>query len=196
MQYRPLPFPNTMAARRSDYQAVTLNSGFDLDQRKVFISSICILLAELCTPKILLSCLEPRMLHLHRYHGRNGIMSSQELLKDWQATSEGAVEQTKKQGREAMDNYFDFLHKAIGSIPTGGTQLGEKLKSYSEENIAVARDYMRKLSQAKDFTEVVQIQLDFARAQFNAFSGQAKGLSEAYTKTAADAVSKPFKKVA
>ena len=93
-----------------------------------------------------------------------------------------------------MDNYFDFLHKAIASIPTGGTQLGEKLKSYSEENIAVARDYMRKLSQAKDFTEVAQIQLDFAHAQFNAFSGQAKGLSEAYTKTTADAVSKPFKK--
>ena len=37
---------------------------------------------------------------------------------------------------------------------------------------------------------------EFAHAQFNAFSGQAKGLSEAYTKTAADAVSKPFKKVA
>ena len=123
-------------------------------------------------------------------------MSPQEPLKDWQATSEGAIEQIKKEARGAMENYFDFLHKAIASIPTGGTQLGEKMKTCSEENIAVARDYMRKLSQAKDFTEVVQIQLDFAHAQFNAFSGQAKGLSEAYTKTAADAVSKPFKKVA
>lgn len=65
-------------------------------------------------------------------------MSSQDLLKDWQATSEGAIEQTKKEASGAMDNYFDFLHKAIASIPTGGTQLGEKLKSYSEENIAVA----------------------------------------------------------
>ena len=53
-----------------------------------------------------------------------------------------------------------------------------------------------KSNEAKDFTEVAQIQLDLAHAQFNAFSGQAKGLSEAYTKTAADAVSKPFKKVA
>jgi hypothetical protein len=123
-------------------------------------------------------------------------MSSQELFKDWQATSEGVIEQTKKEACGAMDNYFDFFHKAIASIPTDGTQIGEKLKSYSEENIAVARDYMRKLSQAKDFTEVVRIQLDFAHAQFNAFSGQATGLSEAYAKTAADAVSKPFKKVA
>src|ERR1700722_6113227 len=111
-------------------------------------------------------------------------MSPQEPLKDWQATSQGAIEQIKKEARGAMENYFDFLHKAIASIPTGGMQLGEKMKTCSEENIAVARDYMRKLSQAKDRTEVAQIQLDFAHAQFNAFSGQAKGLSEASTKTA------------
>jgi hypothetical protein len=129
---------------------------------------------------------------------------SQELLKDWQATSEEAIEQTKEEARGAMDNYFDFLHKTISSCPTGGTQLGEKLKSYFEKNIAVARDYirklsqakMRKLSQAKDFTEVVRIQTDFMQFQFNAFGEQAKGLGEAYSKTAADAVIKPFKKVA
>lgn len=70
-----------------------------------------------------------------------------------------------------MDSYFDLLAKATASIPTGGTQLGEKLKSYSERNIATARDYMRKLSQAKDFGEVLRIQADFAQAQFNAFTG-------------------------
>ena len=60
---------------------------------------------------------------------------AQEPLKDLQAT--------------AMDSYFDFLHKTISSCPTGGTQLGEKLKDYSEKNIAAARDYMRKMSQAR-----------------------------------------------
>ena len=106
----------------------------------------------------------------------------QEPLKDLQAT--------------AMDSYFDFLHKTISSCPTGGTQLGEKLKDYSEKNISAARDYMRELSQAKDFAEVARIQTDFMRSQFSAFGEQAKGLGEAYTKAAADAVNKPFKKVA
>ncbi len=124
-------------------------------------------------------------------------MSSQEFLKDWQAKSEEAIEQTKEKSRGAMDNYFDFLHKTISSCPTGGTQLGEKLKDYSERNIAAARDYMRKLSQAKDFTDVMRIQTDFMQSQFNTFGEQAKGLGEAYSKTAADAVNKPFfKKVA
>jgi hypothetical protein len=48
----------------------------------------------------------------------------------------------------------------------------------------------------KDFTEVVRIQTEFMQSQFNAFGEQAKGLGEAYTKTAADTVNKPFKKVA
>jgi hypothetical protein len=107
---------------------------------------------------------------------------AQEPLKDLQAT--------------AMDNYFDFLHKTISSCPTGGTRFGEKLKDYSERNIAAARDYMHKLSQAKDFAEVARIHTNFMQSQFNAFDEQAKGLGEAYTKTAADAVNKPFKKVA
>jgi hypothetical protein len=107
---------------------------------------------------------------------------AQEPLKDLQAT--------------AMDGYFDFLHKTISSCPTGGTQFGEKLKDYSERNIAAARDYMRELSQAKDFAEVARIQTDFMRSQFSAFGEQAKGLGEAYAKAAADAVNKPFKKVA
>jgi hypothetical protein len=113
-----------------------------------------------------------------------------------QATAEKTVERSKEEARGVMDSYFDFLHKAITSIPTGGTQFGEKLKSYSERNIATARDYMHKLSQAKDFSEVLRIQVDFAQAQFNAFSGQARDLSEAYTKTAPDALNTPFKKVA
>jgi hypothetical protein len=124
-------------------------------------------------------------------------MSPQELLKDWQATSERAIEQTKAEARGAMDSYFDLLQRTISSCPTGGTQLGEMVKDYSERNIAATREHLRKLSQAKDFTEVVRIQTDFMQSQFNAFGEQAKGLSEACSKTAAEVVTKPFfKKVA
>jgi hypothetical protein len=117
-------------------------------------------------------------------------------LTDMHASADETMERTKEQARRMMESYFDLLAKAAASIPTGGTRLGEKLKSYSERNIATARDYMRKLSQAKDFREVLRIQADFAHAQFNAFTGQARDLSEAYTKTAADALNTSFKKVA
>jgi hypothetical protein len=115
---------------------------------------------------------------------------------DMQVTAEQVIERSKEQARGVMDSYFDFLHKAIALIPTGATPLGDKLKSSSEKNIATARDYMHKLSQAKDFGEVLRIQVDFAQAQFNAFSGQARDLSEASTKAASDALGTRFKKVA
>ena len=117
-------------------------------------------------------------------------------LTDMQATAGETIERIQKEARGVVDSYFDVLQKAIASIPTGGTQFGEKLKSYSEKNIATARDYMHKLSQAKDFGEVLRIQVDFAQAQFNAFSGQAEMLAKDYTKTASDALNTPFKKVA
>jgi hypothetical protein len=98
-----------------------------------------------------------------------------------------------KEGRALMDSYFDLMGKAIASIPTGGTQLGEKLKGYLEANIATARDYMRKLGRAKDFNEVVRTQIGFAQTQFNAFTRQASDLSETYAKTATDALHRPFK---
>jgi hypothetical protein len=112
---------------------------------------------------------------------------------DLQVTAEEAVE---RNARGVVHSYFDFLHKAIASIPTGGTQFGEKLKSYSQKNIASARDYMHKLSQAKDFREVLRIQVEFAQAQFNAFSEQASDVSEASTKAATDALDTRRKKVA
>jgi len=118
------------------------------------------------------------------------------VITDMQETAEEPVERSKEEARGVMDRYFDFLHKGIASIPMEGTQFGEKLKSYSERNIATARDYMHKLSQAKDCREVLRIQVDFAQAQFNAFSGQASDLSEAYTKTAPDALNTRFKNVA
>lgn len=98
-----------------------------------------------------------------------------------------------KEGRALMDSYFDLMGKAIASIPTGGTQLGEKLKGYLETNIATARDYTRKLGRARDFNEVVRTQIGFAQAQFNAFTRQASDLGETYAKTAAERLPRPFK---
>jgi hypothetical protein len=120
-------------------------------------------------------------------------MAKDQRMEALKSTAEEAVEETREQARGAMDSYFDFLHKTVSSCPSGGTELGEKLKGYAETNIAAARDYMHKLSQAKDFTDVVRIQTEFIQSQFNAFGEQTKSLGEAYSKAAADTVSKPFK---
>ena len=53
------------------------------------------------------------------------------MAKDRKPVEElsGIAEQTMEQARGAVDVYFDYLKKAISSTPSGGTELGEKLKS-------------------------------------------------------------------
>jgi hypothetical protein len=88
------------------------------------------------------------------------------------------AKQTMATAYWAMDYYFDNLRKIVSSAPSGGTDFGEKLKGYAEENIAAMHDFIKQLTQAKDFEAVLRIQKDFVRSQFEAFDEQAKNLGE------------------
>jgi len=107
-----------------------------------------------------------------------------------------AIKKTSEEARGTVDDYFLFLERSISSFPSGDTELGEKLKSCAEENVAAMRAYVHNLGQAKDVQEVVRVQVGFMQSQFNRFGEQTKTLTEACAKAAADAVNKPFKNVA
>jgi hypothetical protein len=102
-------------------------------------------------------------------------------LDDLTAKAKEAVEQTKEQTMGAVDTYFDLLKKAVSSCPSGGTDLGERMKSYAERNIAATHEFLHKLSQAKDFQDLVRIQTEFMQAQADSFGEQIKSLGEAFT---------------
>jgi hypothetical protein len=104
----------------------------------------------------------------------------------------GIAERTIEQGRDAVDMYFDTLKRTISSYPTGGTEFGEKLKSYAETNISTTHEFAKRLSQAKDFQEMVGIQTEFMQSIMNTFGEQAKSLTDAYTQAAAGIVKKPL----
>jgi hypothetical protein len=94
-------------------------------------------------------------------------------FEDLSKTAAQAVEQNMQKASGAMDNYFSFLQSIWGS------------------NIAASTEYIHKLSQAKSFPEVFQIQTEFMQTQMNTFTEQARSLGEAYTKAATGAT-KPF----
>jgi hypothetical protein len=98
------------------------------------------------------------------------------------------------QTRGALDTYFGFIQKAISSYPSGGTELGEMLKSYAEKNVVAAQEYVNKLSQAKDLQDVIRIQTEFMQTQFNAFTEQTRNLGDRLSKAATGAVKTPFQK--
>jgi len=110
-----------------------------------------------------------------------------EMQKKTVEQMERTVDQNMQKARGAMDNYFSFLQKIWGS-----NDLTEKMKTYTEKNISASTEYIHKLSQAKSFPEVFQIQTEFMQTQMSRFAEQARSLGEAYNKAATDAT-KPFR---
>jgi hypothetical protein len=100
--------------------------------------------------------------------------------------------QAMAQAHDALDTYFDFLKKSVSAFPSGGTDLGEKLKDQSQ-HITAMHELAKSLSQAKDFEEALRIQTAFMHSQLNALGKQAASFGEAYTKEAAGGVKMPFK---
>jgi len=96
-----------------------------------------------------------------------------------------------KQAHEGADAYFDLLKKAISSFPSGGTKLGEKLKSHAEQNVTAAQEYVTKLSEAKTIQDAIRIQTEFVQSQFASFGEQAKDLMDTYAKEAETAIKVP-----
>ena len=113
-------------------------------------------------------------------------------LQNLNVEAKQAIEQTVKQTQGAMENYFNFLQQNMSATPWGRTDFGEKLKSFTEQNIASAHHHVEKLSQARDFQDIIKIQTEYMQTQLSLFAAQAKQLGEAYMKTAAGAFKPPF----
>ena len=104
------------------------------------------------------------------------------------AQVERIIDKTVAQTRGAADDYFSLMQKAFSFYPVGGTELAEKMQSYTEQNISAAGDFVNKLSQAKDFQDIIRIQTEFMQTQFSVCAEQTKGLTEAFKKAATSAV--------
>ena len=111
----------------------------------------------------------------------------QEPFESLSQTAEQITEQTKG----AMENYFNWLQTAMSALPWSNTNLDRILLSHATQNVTATFAFVQKLSQAKNFQDVVKIQTEFMNAQLNSFNDQAKIIGEIYTKAAA-ATKTPF----
>jgi hypothetical protein len=93
------------------------------------------------------------------------------------------VQQGFEQSRKAMENYLGLFQNSMTASPwIPSTDLTKKMQSYTEQNIAAATDYAKKLTQAKDFPDFWRIQTEFVETQLKAFGEQSKDLGETVTK--------------
>ena len=116
----------------------------------------------------------------------------QDPLEPFAPTAAKTAEQMTKQTQGAMENDFSWLQKTTSTFPWSNTNLNRILLSNATQNVTAAFAFVQKLSQAKNFEEVVKIQTEFMETQMNSFNKQAKVLSEMYTKAAEDAMKNSF----
>ena len=86
--------------------------------------------------------------------------------------------------QETITNYFSWLQNAMQAFPWGDTDLNKKLMNYATDTFSAPLSFVQKLSQAKNFEDVVKIQAEFIKAQTDSFNEHAKELGEIYTKVA------------
>ena len=102
-----------------------------------------------------------------------------------------STKQAMARAYRVADTYLDFLKGYTSSVPSGGTELGEKLKDHAVENINAVQGLAKRLSKAKDFDAAFRIQSEFMISQMNALGMQAMSLGKAYMKEAVEAAKKP-----
>jgi hypothetical protein len=101
------------------------------------------------------------------------------------------AEQITKQTQEVVGNYFGWLQKTISALPWSNTNLNRILLNHATQNVTATFAFVQKLSQAKNFQDVVKIQTEFMASQMNSFNEQAKTIGEMYTKAAAETIKAP-----
>jgi hypothetical protein len=113
-----------------------------------------------------------------------------ELLEPFTVNMGLTADEITKQTLEAVENYFGWLQRIMSTypFPWSNTNLNRTLLSNATQNVIAAFVFAHKLSQAKNFQEVVKIQTAFMETQIKSFNEQARVLSEIYTKAAEDAM--------
>ena len=117
--------------------------------------------------------------------------SDQKPQPNFNTEGQLGAEQMRDQTQNAIDTYFGYLRQSVASMPSGGTDVGEKIKSYAEQNIAASHQFLTEVSRAKDFAELMSLHAEFMQKQISEFAQHAQRIGEAYTKSPASAVKGP-----
>jgi hypothetical protein len=102
-----------------------------------------------------------------------------------------SAEQTAEQITKQTQNYFGWLQKTM-SVPWSNTNLNRILLNEATQSVTATFAFVQKLSQAKNFQDIVKIQTEFMATQMKSFNEQAKILGEIYSKAAEDAMKTPL----
>ncbi|MGZ3408992.1 MAG: phasin family protein [Xanthobacteraceae bacterium] len=116
-----------------------------------------------------------------------------EMPTEVRAVAELSIEEARK----AFDQVLNSAKASLSAVEhrskaaqQGAKDISATVMALAEQNVFSAFDYAQKLIQAKDPQTLMQLQIDFIKAQMQGLSEQAKVLGETVSKAASEAVKK------
>jgi phasin len=99
---------------------------------------------------------------------------------------------TIDQAENAFGMFFDAAKKSMASIRSPGTEISKKALSFTQQNMKAAFDHARKLVQATDLQQAMQIQSEFLKCQFTNAAQQMQQITSEVMSSAKDASKDKF----
>src|SRR6202011_3210974 len=84
------------------------------------------------------------------------------------------AQQSVDQAERAISSFMDSASKSVAVVPGPMTDVAKHALAITEKNLKASFEHARKLMQAKDIGEVMQLQSDFLRNQFGIVTEQLK----------------------
>jgi phasin len=78
------------------------------------------------------------------------------------------------QAEKAFGAFIQAANQSVAMIPAPAKDISKHVLSITEKNIQASFDHARKLIQAHDLQEIMQIQTEFLKTQFAAVTEQMK----------------------
>ena len=96
------------------------------------------------------------------------------------------AEWTIEQAEKAFDMFFEAANKSMAPFTHPGAEISRKALSLTEQNMKSAFDSARRIAQATDLQEAMQIQSEFLRSQITSAGEQMKQIADGVMSTAKD----------
>jgi phasin family protein len=103
-------------------------------------------------------------------------------------------EETAKRSRKAAEEFAEMYRANVDAFveasriaATGAQSIGQRVAAKSRDSIEQTADTVRSFAEAKNPTELLQLQGDFARSAFDRFVEDSSALTESFVKLAGEA---------
>ena len=113
-------------------------------------------------------------------------MTDPKLTMEVPAQVREFAEKSVDQAERAIASFMDSAIKSVVVVPGPMTDVAKQVLAITEANLKASFEHARKLMQAKDIGEVMQLQSDFLRNQFGVATDQFKQMTGGVASAAKD----------